>query len=127
MASGFDRGAFRADLTAATSNAAGGVLSIANPEGEDLIITSFVLNVTTKSTGAATLDIGIAANGTTSKDTLLDGVDVGTAAGVFDNITNKGTNGKTVIVWGASEYLTATASATVAGIVGEVVVEYIHR
>lgn len=125
MASGFDRGAFRADLTAATGTTAGGVLRLANPEGADVLVTRVVLNVTTKSTGAATLDVGIAANGTTSSDTLFDAVDVGTAAGVFDNVDDQGTNGQSVLKWGSSQYLTATASASVAGLVGEAIIEYV--
>lgn len=127
MGAGFDRGAFRVPLTATTSTGGGAVASVANPEGADLVITHIALNVKTKSTGAANLDIGVAANGTTSADNLLDGVDVGTAAGVFDNVTNKGTNGKTILAWGKTQYLTVTASASVAGIEGDLIVEYYLR
>ncbi len=120
------RGAYKVALTAATTNAVGGVLKVQNPEGVDLIITRIVLDVTTKSTGAATLDVGIDDDGAQSNDTLLDGVDVGTAAGVFDNVKHGGTNGVAAKKWPAGHYLVATASATVAGLVGSAYVEWIR-
>lgn len=49
------------------------------------IITRAILNITTASTGASTIDIGITATtATTSSDTLLDGVS-GTPAAAFDS------------------------------------------
>ena len=119
-------GALKVALTAATTTAVGGVLSVENPEGVDLIITRIVVDVTTKSTGVATIDAGVDDAGDTSSDTLLDGLDVNTAAGVFDNIENGGTNGKAAVKWPAGEYLVATASATVAGLVGSAYIEYVR-
>jgi hypothetical protein len=125
MASGFSGGAYRADLAAADT--AGGVLSLANPEGVPVFITRVVLNVTTTSTAAATLDIGVGASATTLYDTLIDGVDVGTAVIVADNIVNKGTNGKEGLLWPAAYFLTASkASGAAAGLVGELIVEYVR-
>jgi len=125
MATGtFEGGALHVALTAATTTTGGGVLSIANPEGVDLYVTRLVLNISTQSTGAATVDGGIAADGTTSSDTLIDGKSVATA-GVFDNIKDGGTNGKAGQKWGASQYLTITASATTAGMVGEAIISYL--
>lgn len=119
------KGAYRVALAALDT--AGGVLSVANPEGASLIVTRLILDVTTKSTAACTVDAGIAANGTTSADNLLDGLDVGTAAGVFDNTENGGTNGKGAKKWGASEYLTASmASGAAAGLAGYAYIEYIR-
>lgn len=108
------------DLTAATVTTGGAVASLANPLGVDLIITRALVNVTTKATGVATIDVGVGATATTSNDGLLDGLDVGTAAGLFDNLnaTNAGTNGKSSKTWSASQFVTATASATLAGLVG---------
>ena len=119
-------GAYKVALTAVTSTAAGGVLSLANPEGEALIVTRLILDITTASTGAATVDAGIAANGTTSSDTLIDGLDVNAAAGTFDNTVSGGTNGKGAKKWGTTQYLTITASATLAGLVGNAYIEYIR-
>lgn len=119
-------GAYRVALTAATVTTGGAVAAIANPEGADVLITRCVIHTTTKSTSAATLNVGVAADATTSADTLLDGVDVGTAVGVFDNIDDKGSNGQSCLKWGSGEYVTATASATVAGLVGYIYIEYLR-
>lgn len=102
-------------LTAATTTTAGAVAAVANPLGVDLIITQVIVRTTTQSTGAAALDIGVAANATTSSDTLIDGLSVATAPIVS---STPGTNGAVPRVWGASQYVTATASATLAGMVG---------
>lgn len=118
-------GAYRAALTAATTTTGGAVLSVANPEGVKLLITRFILHITHASDGAATVDAGIAANGTTSADTLIDGKSVATA-GAFDNITDKGSNGLPLREWGASQYVTVTASATLAGLVGYAYIEYLR-
>ena len=118
-------GAYRAALTAATTTTGGAVLSVANPEGVKLLITRFILHIITASNGAATVDAGIAANGTTSADTLIDGKSVATA-GAFDNITDKGSNGLPLREWGASQYVTVTASATLAGMVGYAYIEYLR-
>lgn len=118
-------GAYKVALTATTGTTGGGALSLANPEGVDLIVTRLVLDITTASTGAATVDAGIAANGTTSSDILIDGKSVATA-GVFDNVEDQGTNGRGSVKWGASQYLTITASATLAGMVGNAYIEYIR-
>jgi len=125
MATGtYEGGMMRVALTAAEDTTAGGVLSMANPEGIDLLITRLVLNVTTASTGAAAVDAGIAANGTTSSDILIDGKSVATA-GVFDNIEDQGTNGRAAVKWGASQFLTITASADATGLVGEALISYV--
>lgn len=104
------------DLTAATTTTAGGVVSIANPAGVDLIITDALLDITTAATTSAnTIDAGVAANATTSSDTLFDGQT--TTAGVK---APGGTNGGVRRVWGASQVVTATASASLAGMVGTI-------
>lgn len=122
------KGAYRVALVAGTTTTGGDVLAVANPEGADLIITRFLLDVTTPATGAATANAGVAANGTTSSDTLLDGVDIGTAAALFDNAdaTDQGTNGKASRKWGSTQYITVTPSATAAGLVGYAYIEYVR-
>lgn len=120
------KGALSGDLTAVTGTTAGGIMSLANPEGATLIITRFIINLTTEATGSATGDFGVAANGTTSSDTLLDGVNLGAAAGIFDNVDDQGTNGQSVLTWGATQFITGTASATLAGLVGSYYIEYIR-
>jgi hypothetical protein len=104
-------------LTAVTGTSAGGILAVANPYGSALLVEEFLLNVTTKSTGAGTGDYGVAANGTTSSDTLLDGTNMETT-GYHSIGVNGGTNGKYGRVWGSTQFITGTASATLAGLVG---------
>ncbi len=120
------KGAYKKALTASTTTAGGDALGVLNPEGADVIITKLVLDVTTPATGSATVDIGVGATATTSDDTLLDGVNVGAAAILADNIDNQGTNGKSVLAWGSAEYLTVSPSATLAGLEGNVYVEWIR-
>jgi hypothetical protein len=113
----------------AASDAVAGVLSLANPEGVDLLIPAggFVLDVTTKTTGACTLDAGIDTDGTGTADTLIDGVDVNAAVGVFDNGADKGTNGG-AMKWGASEYITVSKkTGASAGLVGNAYINYIRE
>lgn len=121
------KGCVYGNLTAATTFAGGDMLNLLNPEGEDLLITRFIVDVTTPSTGAATIDAGVAATGI-SNDELLDGVDVNSAAILTDNIAGvvAGTVAAAVVPWGAAEYLTVTPSASVAGLVGTYYVEYIR-
>lgn len=119
------KGALRFALS--DTNAVGGILSEANPEGADLIITRFVLDVTTPATGAANFDVGVDADGATGDDGLLDGQDIGSAAAVFDNVDDQGTNGQSVLEWGSSEYLVASPSADPAGLEGYAYVEYIRK
>lgn len=103
-------------LTASTG--AGGVLTWRNTEeSADIIVTRFVLNVTTEATGAANVDVGQSAT-VASSDNLLDGQDIGSAAAIFDNIDDQGTNGQSVVIVADDEYITATASADPAGLVG---------
>lgn len=103
-------------LTAVTGTTAGGILSKANPFGESVIVEHFFLDITTGSTGAANGDYGIAADGTTSSDTLIDG-QTHSVVKIVSSLVNNGTNGG-VRKWGATEYITGTASATMAGVVG---------
>ena len=98
-------------------------LSWANPEGEAIIIESCVFDVTTPATGSATADIGVAANGTTSADTLMDGVNVGAAAIVANSQDNAGTNGG-IDKMASGEYITVDFSADPTGLVGNLYIKY---
>lgn len=120
-------GALKKALTAATVTTGGAVLSVANPEGADLIVTGLILDITTEATGAATVDAGIAADGTTSADNLIDAGNVGAAVAILTNVGDGGTNGKAATKWGSSQYLTITASATLAGMVGNAYIQYIRE
>lgn len=119
------KGCLSGSLTAATTTTGGDALNLANPEGAAVLITRFILRITTPATGAATVDAGVAAT-STSADDLLDGQDVGTAAAIFDNIDDQGTNGQSVLEWPSDEYVTVTPSATLAGLVGTYYIEYVR-
>ena len=118
-----------AKVALATSDAAGGVVAWQNPESNAIVITRVVVDLTTKATAACTVDIGSAANATTSADNLLDGLDVNAATGVFDNIADKGTNGKEKqrldAKGGTTDHVTASkATGAAAGLVGNAYIFY---
>ena len=101
------------------SDAAGGVFSVENDMGTSLVILRVVLQVTTGASGACTIDVGTAADGTTSADTLIDGVDVADAT-VADNIADKGSNGTSRLKWGPGAFVNASMkTGATAGIVGQ--------
>lgn len=119
----YDRGAYRIQLGNAGS-AAGDMAAVLNPFGEDVIVTFAALNITTVSTGASTIDVGIGASASTAYDNLIDGHS-GATAGVY---AEKGTNGKLVKLWPSTEYLTVSeASGDVTGFVGELLIKYVPR
>lgn len=122
----FDRSVKIARVALAALDTGGGVFAWANPEADSILITRTVLDVTTKATGACTIDVGTTAtNATTSSDNLIDGLDVGTAAGVFDSITDKGTNGKSRQKLATGKWITGSmASGAAAGLVGYVYIHY---
>ena len=118
-----------AKVALATGTAVGGVFAWQNPESAAVVVTRVIIDLTTKSTGAGTVNIGSAANATTSADNLLDGLDVNAATGVFDNIADKGTNGKEKqrvdAQGGTTDYVTASqTTGAVAGLVGNAYIFY---
>lgn len=121
-----DRVSVIAKVALGVGTSGGGVFSWQNPESTSIIIDRIFLNVTTAATAAATVDVGTTAtNATTSSDNLIDGLDVNTAAGLFDNITDKGTNGKSRQLLASGKWVTASqASGAVAGLVGYAYISY---
>ena len=80
--------------------------AVENPHAADCIIHKVILDITTAGgTATAVMNVGVAANGTTGSDTLIDGADINADA-IYDNITDKGSNGKTRARWGATEFVT---------------------
>lgn len=112
------------DLVA--SDAAGGVLAWQNHHSEAVIVTRIVIDLTTKASGAGTLDVGMTAtSAATSADNLIDGLDVNTATGVFDNVENQGTNGTGAQKVASGKWVTASkATGNMAGIVGSAYLHY---
>ena len=116
---------YKAALAGVAATTGGALFALANPEGAPIIITRFQIDVTTKSTGAANVTFGTAANGTTSSDNLIDTYAIGGTEKVVDNLVDKGTNGKMNQKMTASQYITGTGSATTAGLVGNVYIHYV--
>lgn len=99
----------------------GGLFNILNPTGATIVITRLALDITTASSTVSTIDVGVAATGT-SNDALIDGV-AASATGVFDNITDAGTNGGATVKCTSVQYITGTFSSaasakSIAGSVG---------
>lgn len=122
----FDRGVKVARVALTALDTGGGVFAWANPEAGSIIVERVVLDVTTKSTGASTVDVGTTAtSATTSSDNLLDGVDLGTAVGTFDNLEESGTNGTSRQKLATGKWVTGSrASGAAAGLVGFAYIHY---
>ncbi len=108
---------------------AGGVFAWQNPEDQAILVRRVSIDVTTATAGACTVDAGPAADGTTLNDTAIDGLDVGAAAVLGDNIRTPGTNGlesfRVAANGGAADWITGSvASGASAGIVGRFQIEY---
>ena len=123
----FSSGCLEITLTGVVATTGGAIGAQLNPEGVPLIIQDVKLYVDTPSTGAANLSVGIAANATTSDTDLIN------ALAVNGSITGYAYHGMTALaakgqaqVWGATEYITATGSATTAGFTGRLFVQYIR-
>lgn len=114
-------------VAVAASDTAGGFFSWANPESGDIIVQRILLDITTIATAACTVDIGTTAtSATTLSDNLIDGKDINAATGVFDNIEDKGTNGKSRQRLASGKWVTGSvASGASAGVVGNVYIEYV--
>jgi hypothetical protein len=105
----------------------GGIFSWQNPESGPILVQHVVLNVTTKTTGACSVDVGTTdTNATTSSDTLIDGKDINAATGIFTNDESAGTNGKPFKRLAAGKWVTASmvAGGATAGLVGTYEIYY---
>ena len=104
----------------------GALFSWANPESATIIIDRFQIDITTKSTGASAGDFGVAANGTTTSDNLIDGYAMGGTEKVVDTAltADLGTNGRVNQKMTATQFVTGTQTATSAGLVGSVYIHY---
>ncbi len=107
--------------------AGGEIAAVPNPEGVPLIIEDVKLYVDTPSTGACNLNAGLAADAVTSDTDLIS------ALGINGSITGKAYHGMTALaakgeaqVWGTSQYLTVTGSASSEGFAGRLFVSYVR-
>lgn len=122
-------GTLAIDITGVASTDNGGIGSLLNPWGEDVLILRATLYVATPSTGAANIDIGIGAS-------ALDSTDIINALAMNGAITGKVYNGHAMqntakteitapIVWQDDYYLNLTGSATTVGLVAKLFLECI--
>ena len=119
----------RANLGVATG--AAGLCSIQNPFGVAAVVMEVILDITTPATGSATGDFGVAATAI-SADTLVDGIDIGAAAiqttatkellGDYATATGNAAGVQSIAATG---YVTGTASADPAGLVGTIAVIFV--
>lgn len=103
-----------------------GVVAWQNPESVAIIITRVLLDRTTKSTGASTMDIGTTAtSATTASDNLIDGVTSSATEGVEDNLNDAGTNGKSKQKLASGKWVTfKEASGDTTGLVANAYIYY---
>ena len=121
------KGWLQIDLTGVTATTGGAIASVANPEGCTLIPVQSVLYITTASTGAANISIGIGATATTSATDIINALAIN---GVSVPLAYNGQvlDAKTALpaVWTTTTYLTVTGSADSSGFVGKLFVQYIR-
>ena len=123
----FASGCLEIPLTGNALFAGGEIAAVANPEGVPLIIQDVKIYVDTPSTGACNISVGLAADATTSDTDMIN------ALAINGSITGKAYHGMTALaakgeaqVWGTTQYLTATGSASSADFVGRLFVQYIR-
>ena len=109
-----------------TSTAAAGMLAVANPEGEDILVTQFLVDTLVAATAAFTFNAGIAPSSTGAADNLIDGIDASTKL-VFSNLKDGGTNGRVAVKWKSTEFLTISSDTGALGIFsGRAYANYVH-
>jgi spermidine/putrescine-binding protein len=125
------KGALTIDITGVASADAGGQGALANPEGVSIMILRTTLYIRAKSTGAANLGIGIAANATTKATDILNDLAMGgVAAGEVYNGHAMQNTAKTGItapaLWTTDKFLTFTGSASLVGMDASLYIEYLR-
>lgn len=101
-----------------------------NPESTAILVQRVLVDLTTAGgTANSVLNVGSAANDTTTSNNVIDGLNLNTT-GLFDNIDDQGTNGAATArldaMGGTTDYLTGQILvATAADLVGNVYIEYV--
>lgn len=124
----YDRSVKVARVALAAVDTGGGVFAWQNPEAGSILVERVILDVTTFTSGASTVDVGTTAtSATTLSDNLIDGVSLATAAKQVDNLGDAGTNGKTRQKLATGKWVTGSvASGASAGLVGFAYIHYIN-
>ena len=113
-------------LTGAVLFAGGEIAAVLNPEGVPVIIQDVKIYIDTPSTGGCNISVGIAADATTSDTDMINALAInGAVTGLaYHGMTALAAKGAAQ-VWDSDEYITATGSASSAGFVGRLFVQYI--
>lgn len=118
-----DKGISRVHQAAmVASGDAGGIFAFQNPLDVPIMVLRGILEWTTQSSGACTVSLGVAADGTTLSATLVSGQSVASAAGSVSSTVPKRVDAN----GGTNDWVTASvASGTVTGLAGRVYIEYV--
>lgn len=116
-----------AKVALAAVDTAGGFFSWQNKDAKDVIVERVILDITTPSTGACTVDVGqTATSATTSSGNLINGASIATAAKLLDNLGDPGTNGKAKQKVASGKWVNGSvASGASAGVVGFAYIHYV--
>lgn len=125
------KGLLSVPVTGTTSTDGGAMCSVANPEGQTVYILRSYLVVTTASTGAANINVGVGATAATDASDMINALAINGA------ITNKIYNGSTIqattktevsapAAWTSDKFVNCTGSASSAGFTGTLYIEYIR-
>lgn len=121
------KGVMSIAVTGTAGTAIGGVL---NPEGVDVLILRATWKITTASTGAATVNIGVGAAVNTDATDIINALAANGAVTGWYNGHVQQNGAKTAIsapaVWEAGKYVTFTGSAATTGLVATLYLEYIR-
>jgi len=122
------RGMLCIDIVGVASAAAAGMGQILNPEGVALGILRTYAYFATGSTGAANLDVGVAATGVKATDILstFDMIQATVGGKLFYCQAVPVNETEDAVTWSATQYITFTGSATSVGLAGKLFVEYIR-
>jgi hypothetical protein len=124
------KGLLAIDITGVTGTGNGAIGAVKNPEGVDVLITRCYLYVKTQSTGAANLSCGVASAADGATTDIINALAVGGATGKYYNGQAQQVTAKTEVtapaVWTKDYFINFTGSASTAGLVGTLFVEYVR-
>ena len=117
-------------ITGGTATSGGGVASIYNPEGVDLLILRSVAYFTTNPAAGANLNIGIGTSATHDASDMASAWAVDDVDGEFHNVSSVNALSKTEVgtpaVWTSTKYLNITGDSSTASLAGTLYVEYLR-
>lgn len=127
MALGFSSGCLEIPLAGALLFAGGEIAAVANPEGCPLIIVDAKIYVDTPSTGVCNLSAGLAADAVTADTDMINALAInGALTGLaYHGMTALAAKGAAQ-VWGLTQFLTVSGSASSVGFAGRLFVQYIR-